>query len=133
MAEKLDMYKCDDCGMIIQVIIEGDGKLVCCDEEMELLVPHGLSDEMLNEKHIPVFVKSDTEEGGEIRIGSMPHPMIPEHYIMFAEAIAPDKSHFKLKYLNPGDEPKMLLKHSLDKISAKIYCNLHGLWEAQND
>ncbi|MDR1167279.1 MAG: desulfoferrodoxin FeS4 iron-binding domain-containing protein [Heliobacteriaceae bacterium] len=133
MTEKLEMYKCGICGNLVQVILEGSGTLVCCAQDMELLAPHGLEDEMLNEKHVPAFI--ETEDGGEIRIGSIPHPMLPEHYIMFIEAVSAEKDWFKLKYLHPGDEPKMLLKHKFDKTKALAYCNLHGLWTktAKND
>ncbi len=127
MTKKFEMYRCETCGNIVQVIIEGEGVLVCCDANMTLLAPHTLEDEMMNEKHVPVF--SVTEENGtEIKVGSVEHPMLPEHYIMFIEAIAPDKSWFKLKYLKPGDKPMLAMKHKLDNLSAKAYCNLHGLW-----
>jgi superoxide reductase len=128
MTNRFEMYKCDKCGAILQVIIDGQGTLTCCGEDMKLLAAHGLEDEMLNEKHVPVF-EALGDDGGEIKIGSIPHPMLPEHQIMFIEAIAADKKWFKLKYLEPGDEPKMHIPHGFGKIGrAKEYCNLHGLW-----
>jgi superoxide reductase len=130
MTEKLQMYKCEACGNIIQVLIPGEGKLVCCDKEMELLVPH--TDEMLGEKHVPVFKKTD-DGGAEIIVGSIPHPMTEEHYIMFIEKISEDKNFMKLKYLHPGDEPKMKLLKAHKNACANAYCNLHGFWEGKSD
>lgn len=128
MTEKLEMYKCAECGNIIQVIIPGTGSLECCEKEMELLVPQ--KDEMLGEKHVPVFRK--TEDGGaEIIVGSIPHPMTEEHYIMFIEKISEDRNFMKLKYLHPGDEPKMELMKFHPNATANSYCNLHGFWSTE--
>ncbi len=131
MTQKFEIYKCDICGNLIQVVLEGGGVLVCCNEDMEMLKVQTAQEEMVGEKHTPVF--EDLGGGaGEIKVGSVPHPMLPEHHIMFVEAIAKDKTWFKLKYLEAGQEPKMQMPCGFDKVGeAKEYCNLHGLWQAQ--
>ncbi len=131
MTKRFEMYKCEKCGCIIQVILEGQGELTCCNESMQLLTANGPENEMLNEKHVPVF-EDLGNDAGEIKIGSIPHPMLPEHHIMFIEAIAADKKWFKLKYLEPGEEAKMHIPQGFSKIGkAKEYCNLHGLWKSK--
>ena len=94
------------------------------------MLPHK-NDYNANEKHVPVFVK--TNDGMEIRVGSTPHPMENEHYIMFVETITQDKSRLSLQYLFPQQEPKMLVKDILDNAVSIEYCNIHGLWEGKND
>ena len=129
MTERLEMYRCEICGNLVQVILEGDGELVCCGQPMLLLKPKNTENEGL-EKHIPVFeIKSDGK--CEIRVGSTPHPMIPEHYIEFVETISGDKMHLYLEYLKPGMEPVIKVENNYK--SAVEFCNIHGLWEGHND
>lgn len=130
MTERLQLYKCEVCGNIVQVILEGEGELVCCGQPMNLMNPKK-NDENANEKHVPIFVK--TEDGAEIRVGSTSHPMENEHYIMFIETISKDKNDMKLHYLYPQQEPKMFIKEVMDKAKALEYCNIHGLWEGESD
>lgn len=130
MTERLQLYKCEVCGNIVQVILEGEGELVCCGQPMNLMKPKK-NDENANEKHVPIFVK--TEDGAEIRVGSTPHPMENEHYIMFIETISKDKNDMKLHYLYPQQKPKMFIKEVMDKAKALEYCNIHGLWEGESD
>lgn len=129
--EKLDLYRCNICGNIIQALVVGGGELVCCDEPMEKLVAKTSEDAML-EKHVPIFTKSEDGQN-EIRIGEILHPMTNEHYIMFVEAISKDKNCLRLKFLHPGEEPRMILHNISDNLLAKEYCNIHGLWEGKND
>ncbi|MBQ8460052.1 desulfoferrodoxin FeS4 iron-binding domain-containing protein [bacterium] len=124
MSERLDLYRCEICGTIIQVLNRGDGELVCCGHPMKYLQAH-LSDEEKQEKHVPVFT-----EDNKIQIGSELHPMTEEHYIQFIEAISEDKKHVEIKFLAPTEQPIMeLCSHETHTI-AKEYCNIHGLWEA---
>lgn len=127
MSEKLDLYKCNVCGQVIEVINPGVGQLVCCSVPMEQLIEH-MNDDEMQEKHVPVVTIEG--ENKTIRVGSIAHPMEKEHYIMFIEAISPDKKYLKRKYLYPADEPKMELKHcsNYEDFSARELCNLHGLW-----
>lgn len=131
MTQRLEMYRCEICGNLVQVIIEGEGELFCCGKPMQLLHAKGKDAEGL-EKHVPVFeLKSDN--GYEVLVGSEPHPMLPEHYIMFIETISQDKNYVHLKYLHPGEQAKMLLDRNYGKTLALEFCNIHGLWEGESD
>ncbi len=131
MTEKLELYKCDICGNIIEVVVSGGGELVCCGEPMKLLKA-GTNDIAATEKHVPVFLKT-ADNGLEIRIGKEPHPMSTEHFIMFIEAISPERDQVQRQYLYPDDEPKMVLEKYAGKMLAREFCNIHGLWEANCD
>ena len=128
MTEKMAVYKCNVCGNIVEVINAGNGDLVCCGVPMEKLKEKS-NDETAQEKHVPVItMDGDTKT---IRVGSIPHPMEENHYIMFIEAISKDKKYITRKYLNPGEEPKMDFKiNTQDDFNAREYCNLHGLWKS---
>lgn len=130
MTKKLDIYKCEICGNLIEIILPGMGELVCCNQPMVLQVAN--TNDAANEKHVPFFTKKDDEL--EIRIGQVPHPMAEEHYITFIEAISKDERYVKRKYLYPGEEPGFTLKYyDVGKLTAREFCNIHGLWEAKND
>ena len=130
MTEILQIYKCNICGNIVEVLHEGVGELVCCSQPMVLYNEN--KTDASTEKHVPVIEKL---ENGKIRIkvGSQPHPMENEHYIEFIEAISPDKKYVKRKYLHPQEEPMMDFKCDCDKIIARELCNIHGLWRNEND
>lgn len=131
MTKRLEMYRCEICGNLVEVILEGEGELVCCGQPMTLL--HGKSTDSEGlEKHVPVFeIKEDNKE--EIRVGSVLHPMNDDHYIMFIETISEDRNHVNLEYLHPGNEPKMILEKKIGKTLAREFCNIHGLWEGESD
>ncbi|MCD7878743.1 MAG: desulfoferrodoxin FeS4 iron-binding domain-containing protein [Candidatus Gastranaerophilales bacterium] len=128
MSELMQLYKCNVCGNIIEIINPGAGQLVCCSVPMELLPEKYEDEEMIQEKHVPIIIMQGQDK--LIRIGSIIHPMLKEHYIMFIEAISPDKRYLKRKYLTPGEEPNMELKNncSYDSFTARELCNIHGLW-----
>ncbi len=129
MTEKMAVYKCSECGNIIEVLHSGNGELVCCGKPMEQLQER--TQDMAHEKHVPI-IKFEGETK-TIRVGSIPHPMEEQHYIMFIEAISKDGRYITRKYLNPGEEPKMDIKvNSKDDLTAREYCNLHGLWKSLN-
>lgn len=130
MTERLELYKCETCGNLVQVILPGVGELVCCGHPMTLLKPHTLEQEAMNEKHVPVFVETD-DKGEEIRVGTTLHPMTEEHYIQFIETIGEGKNHLELQYYSPFDLPIMVLKDKLGIEKANAFCNLHGLWEGE--
>ncbi len=129
MTQRLEMYRCEICGNLVQVLLEGAGELVCCGQPMTLLEPKNVENEGL-EKHVPVFEKN-ADGKIKILIGSTPHPMLDEHYIEFIETIPEDKSHMYLEYLKPGDEPCITAENNFK--TAVEYCNIHGLWEGKND
>ena len=130
MTKKLELYKCEVCGNFIEVVLAGDGELVCCNQPMKLLTAN--TTDAAQEKHVPFFVKKDDEL--EIRIGSIPHPMTDEHYIQFIEVVSNDERYVKRKYLYPSEEPSFLLKgYDIGSLNAREYCNIHGLWGAKYD
>ncbi|NHJ04663.1 MAG: desulfoferrodoxin [Candidatus Heimdallarchaeota archaeon] len=124
MAEKLQIYKCEKCGNIIEVVHGGQGALVCCGEPMKLLKEQ--TADWKNEKHVPVI--EQLEEGKiKVVVGSTPHPMTDEHYIEWIEVIQDGKAY--RKFLKPGDDPKAKFKIKGEGIIAREYCNIHGLWK----
>lgn len=124
MAEQKQIYKCNVCGNIVEVLHGGVGELVCCNEPMELLKEK--TEDVGLEKHVPVIEKTDT--GIKVKIGSVPHPMEEKHYIEWVETIA-DGGVFR-KFLKPGDKPEAEFQIKAEKIDAREYCNIHGLWKS---
>ena len=123
MAEKLQVYKCELCGNIVEVVHGGKGELVCCGQPMKLLVENTV--DAAREKHIPVIETS--EEGYKVKVGSVAHPMEEKHYIEWIEVIADGKAY--RQFLNPGDVPEASFNVDANQVSAREYCNLHGLWK----
>ena len=78
------------------------------------------------EKHVPVIEKK--AGGVQVKLGSMPHPMEEKHYIEWIEVIADGKAY--RKFLNPGEAPEATFELKAEKVTAREYCNLHGLWKA---
>lgn len=130
MTNSMEIYKCEICGNIIEVINAGYGTLVCCSQPMKKLEEQ-TNDENLAEKHVPVLTINDNEK--IIRVGELPHPMEPEHYIMFIEAISHDKVWLKRKYLKPKDEPSLKFGDDGKKMITRELCNIHGLWRNNYD
>ncbi|MCP4581068.1 MAG: desulfoferrodoxin [candidate division Zixibacteria bacterium] len=123
MTEKLQIYKCIVCGNMTEVIHASTGELVCCGQPMGLLAEN--STDAATEKHVPVVEK--TAEGFKVTVGSVAHPMEEKHSIEWIEAIADGKAY--RKFLNPGDAPEAVFEIKADKIEAREFCNLHGLWK----
>lgn len=122
MTERLQIYKCQVCGNIVEVIHTGAGQLVCCGQPMTLLTEN--TTDAAKEKHVPVVEK--TADGFKVKVGSVAHPMEDKHYIEWIEIIADGKAY--RTFLNPGDSPEALFEIKADKIIAREYCNIHGLW-----
>lgn len=123
MTEQKQIYKCNVCGNIVEVLHPGAGELVCCAQPMQLMKENTV--DASNEKHVPVIEK--TENGVKVKVGSVPHPMEKEHYIEWIEIIADGRTY--RKYLNPGDAPEAEFCVTAESIEAREYCNLHGLWK----
>ena len=123
MTEKLQIYKCEICGNIVEVLHEGKGELVCCGQPMKLY-KENTTDATL-EKHVPVIEK--TESGFKVKIGSVAHPMVEEHNIEWIEAVVDGKAYSQ--FLKPGDAPEAEFCIKSDNIIAREYCNIHGLWK----
>ena len=122
MAERSQIYKCELCGNIVEVLHGGVGELVCCNQPMKLL--EAKTEDTGKEKHVPVIEKTDV--GIKVMVGSVPHPMEEKHYIEWVAAIT-EKGIYR-KFLNPGEKPEAEIKIKESVISAKEYCNVHGLW-----
>ena len=124
MAERLEVYKCEVCGNIVEVLHGGDGELVCCGQPMVRLVENTV--DAAKEKHVPVVEK--VEGGVKVKVGDVAHPMEEKHWIEWVEIIADGKAY--RQFLNPGEAPEATFNVEADQISAREYCNLHGLWKA---
>lgn len=122
MTERLQVYKCQVCGNIVEVIHVGVGQLVCCGKPMTLLTEN--TTDAAKEKHVPVVEK--TADRFKVKVGSVAHPMEDKHHIEWIEVIADGKAY--RTFLNPGDSPEVIFEIKADKIIAREYCNLHGLW-----
>lgn len=122
MAKRLEIYKCELCGNIVEVIHAGEGEHVCCKQPMNLLTENTV--EASKEKHIPVIEKTNT--GYHVKIGSVAHPMEEKHYIEWIELIVDGKAY--RQFLNPGDAPEAAFNVTGENVTAREYCNIHGLW-----
>ena len=126
MASKLQVYRCEVCGHIIEVLHSGAGTLTCCDQPMKQL-KENMTD-AAKEKHVPVVEKTAT--GYKVKVGSVAHPMLPEHYIEWIELLAEGaESKVYRQFLSPGQAPEAEFQVSAAEVSAREYCNLHGLWK----
>jgi superoxide reductase len=123
MTQKKQIYKCEICGNIIEVLHEGVGELVCCGQPMNQIEENTVDAAL--EKHVPVIEK--TKIGFKVKIGAIPHPMTKEHYIEWIELIADGASY--RQFLSPTDKPEAEFCIKAEKIVAREYCNLHGLWK----
>jgi len=124
MTKQLQIYKCQECENIIEVLHPGKGDFTCCDKPMVLQVENTVDASL--EKHVPVIEK--TAKGIKVKIGAIPHPMEDVHYIEWIQAIVDGKNC--RKFLKPGMAPEAEFEISGDNILAREYCNLHGLWKS---
>lgn len=126
MAEKMEVYKCEICGNVIEILHGGKGQLVCCAQPMKKMEEQ--TADWKNEKHVPVVNQDGTEI--KVEVGSTPHPMEEEHYIEWIE-ISTDSGRVYKKFLAPGSEPgtHFLLCEECDEgLVSREFCNIHGLW-----
>lgn len=121
--QKNNVYKCNVCGNIVELIHVGGGTLVCCGQPMEMLAEKTADQGM--EKHVPVIEKIDG--GYKVKVGSVPHPMEENHYIEWIELIVGEKVY--REYLKPGVEPEAVFMVEAENVTAREYCNVHGLWQ----
>ncbi|MBA3013439.1 MAG: desulfoferrodoxin [Proteobacteria bacterium] len=124
MAKKMEIYQCDLCGNLVEVLHAGGGELVCCGQPMNLLVENSV--DAAKEKHVPVIVKGDG--GYTVKVGSVDHPMTDAHFIEFIELIAGGIVY--RKDLKPGDAPEAFFATTATEVTAREFCNLHGLWRS---
>ncbi|MBM4302217.1 MAG: desulfoferrodoxin [Deltaproteobacteria bacterium] len=124
MTEKLQIYKCEVCGNIAEMLHAGAGQMVCCGQPMKLNKEN--TTDAAKEKHVPVIEK--TAAGFKVTVGAVLHPMEQTHYIEWIEVIADGKAY--RKFLNPGEAPEATFELKAEGVTAREYCNLHGLWKA---
>ena len=128
MTKIIKFSKCKLCGKIVAVDSKYPCPTVCCGEEMEDLVPNTV--DAAQEKHVPVYTV--LEDGVDVKIGSVEHPMVEDHYIEWAAIQT--KYEFIMRYLDPGKPahtifPKICKKDCI--LAVYAYCNKHGLWKAE--
>lgn len=124
MTQSLQVYRCEKCGNIVEVLHAGAGSLVCCNEPMKLLDEQ--TADAATEKHVPVIEK--TEGGIKVKVGSVPHPMEEQHYIEWIEVIADGKAC--RRFLKPGDAPETVFGIEAGQVAAREHCSIHGLWKS---
>jgi superoxide reductase len=124
MAEQLQVFKCDVCGNIVEVMHAGKGELVCCGQPMKLFKENTV--DAAKEKHVPVVEK--TADGFKVKVGSVAHPMEEKHWIEWVELIVDGKVY--RQFLKPGQSPEATFCIKAEKVAAREYCNLHGLWKS---
>jgi len=124
MTELRQVYKCNICGNIVEVLHTGKGQLVCCNKPMVLLTENTV--DASKEKHVPVIEIADGKV--TVKVGSVPHPMEEKHYIEWIEVIADGQTY--RQFLNPGDKPEAVFALDAENVVARGYCNLHGNWKA---
>jgi superoxide reductase len=123
MTKKLEVYRCEVCGNIVEVLHPGAGQLVCCGQPMKLLVEN--TTDASKEKHVPVIEK--TAAGYRVKVGSVPHPMEEKHYIEWIELVANERAY--RQFLSPGQAPEATFSVQAQNVYAREYCNIHGLWK----
>lgn len=126
MAKLLEVYKCELCGNIVEVVHAGEGDLSCCGQEMKLLSENTV--DAAKEKHVPVIEIGNGSV--KVTIGSVAHPMEEKHYIEWIELLADGKAY--RQFLKPGDAPTATFNVTAKKLTARELCNLHGVWSAQS-
>jgi superoxide reductase len=122
MTKRGQIWKCELCGNIIEILHEGADNLVCCKQPMTLQEEERKEQEG-NEKHVPVI------EDKKVKVGSIPHPMEEKHYIEWIEATSESELEPCKKMLKPGNKPEVEFPFPVKQ--ARAYCNIHGLWKSE--
>ena len=124
MTERFQIYKCIECGNIIEIQHGNGAAPVCCNQKMNLFEEK--TADAAAEKHVPVIEK--IPGGFRVTIGSTLHPMVEDHYIEWIQLIA--DNHSCRQYLKPGDQPTAVFMTDAAAVTAREYCNKHGLWKS---
>ncbi|MBQ7739089.1 MAG: desulfoferrodoxin [Desulfovibrionaceae bacterium] len=124
MPKPREVYKCQLCGNIVEVLHAGSCVPTCCNQPMALMAEGAV--DAAKEKHVPVIEKID--QGYKVSVGSAAHPMVDNHYIEWIELLT--ETDLQRKTLKSGDAPEAIFKTDAEQVSARAYCNLHGLWKA---
>lgn len=125
MPAKLDVYKCEKCGSVVEFLTDRPCTPDCCSVPMQHMKEGSV--DAAREKHVPVITK--IEGGYKVSVGSAAHPMTEAHLIEWIELITDTDTltHF----LKPGDAPEAVFSTAAEKVTARAFCNLHGLWKAE--
>lgn len=123
MPEKMDVYKCNLCGNIVEMLTVGGGELICCGQPMVKLTEN--TTDAAVEKHVPALEKKNG--GWQVNVGAVAHPMTAEHFIEWIE-LSVGATVYRA-FLKPGDAPAAFFPVDADVVTARAYCNLHGLWK----
>ena len=124
MTKQSQIYKCDKCGNIVEILHPGAVDLICCGQPMTLLEEK--TADKTTEKHVPIIEK--ISDGYKITVGSTIHPMEEKHFIEWIELLAEGISY--KKFLKPGDKPEAIFKTDAVNVTAREHCNIHGLWKS---
>jgi superoxide reductase len=124
MTKRLQVYKCELCGNMVEVLHTGAGELVCCGQPMTLQTENTV--DAAREKHVPVVEK--VAGGYKVAVGAVPHPMEEKHFIEWIELIAGNQT--QRHFLKPGDVPAAFFATEATEVTAREFCNLHGLWKS---
>jgi superoxide reductase len=126
MTQKLQIYKCKVCGIVVEVLDHGEGEMTCCREPMQLFQEK--TEDATKEKHVPWVQK--TAGGTKVTVGKAAlHPMEEKHYIQWIEVLDGRKAY--RQFLKPGDRPEALFEETGGKVVAREFCNIHGLWKEE--
>lgn len=124
MAARKEVYRCEHCGIAVEVLHGAGGKLMCCGKPMMLQAENTV--DASREKHVPVVEKTD--RGFKVKVGAVPHPMEEKHHIEWIEVIADGKLY--REFLKPGQPAEAQFEIAASAVTAREYCNLHGFWKA---
>ncbi|MBN1590896.1 MAG: desulfoferrodoxin [Pirellulales bacterium] len=124
MTTERQVYLCEVCGNLVEVLRSGPGTLVCCDQPMTLQKEN--TTDAAKEKHVPVVERIGKQL--KVSVGSVLHPMTEDHYIEWIEVSSGNNTMHR--HLQPGDAPEALFPALEGEVVVRAYCNLHGLWKA---
>ncbi len=125
MTQQREVFVCQSCGNMVEILRAGQGSLVCCNQPMTLSEEN--TTDAAKEKHVPVLARSGADV--TVTVGTVPHPMAAEHYIEWIEVLQGDA--VSRHYLNPGAVPQATFELPAGAVVARAYCNLHGLWKGE--
>lgn len=128
MTEEKQVYRCNICGNMVEVLHIGTGKITCDGQQMQLLDEK--TGDLGPEKHIPVI--EETKNGIRVKVGDITHPMEDNHCIEWIEVITNNEVHRKA--LKPDEKPEAefnIKLKDIDKVQAREYCSIHGLWKSR--
>ena len=124
MAQLREIYQCEVCGNVVEVVNNSQGELVCCGKAMTKL--EAKTEDTGGEKHIPVV--EDMDGVIKIKVGSIEHPMAEDHYIKFIEVLT--QNRVCRAELNPGQVPEAEFPvKKKDIVGVREFCTIHGLWK----